>query len=170
MTGNTARDPAIQELLDKQAIRDAVMRYCRGVDRCDVDLINSAYHPDARDEQATATHTGETIGRYLAGALPKIMAATNHNVGTQNIEVDGDHASVETYMQGSHLLLDKRRMNTRVRYLDRFERRNGEWKIILRRTITESMDVLPAVEPDAVFNPPLGGGREDDLSYTLFKR
>lgn len=170
MTGNSARDPAIQELLDKQAIREAVMRYCRGVDRCDADLIRSAYHPDARDEQAAATHTGETIGRYLAGALPKIMAATNHNVGTQNIEIDGDQAAVETYMQGNHLLLDKRRMNTRVRYLDRFERRNGEWKIIHRRTITESMDVSPAVEPDPVFNPPLGGSREDDLSYTLFKR
>jgi ketosteroid isomerase-like protein len=171
MTGNAARDPAIQELLDKQAIREAVMRYCRGVDRCDADLIKSAYHPDARDEQATVTHTGEAIGSYLATAVPKSMASTNHNVGTQNIEINGDLASVETYMQGNHLLKDRRRVNTRVRYLDRFERRNGEWKIIHRRTITESMDVLPPVEPDAVFNPPLGGSRDkDDLSYTLFKR
>lgn len=40
----------LQELLDRQAIYDVMMRYCRGVDRFDADLITSAYHPDARDD------------------------------------------------------------------------------------------------------------------------
>jgi SnoaL-like domain len=35
----------VRELLDKQAIHEALMHYCRGIDRCDEDLIRSAYHP-----------------------------------------------------------------------------------------------------------------------------
>jgi hypothetical protein len=167
MTDDTA---ALQDMLAKWAIREAIMRYCRGVDRCDADLINSAFHLDGADEQASGTRLGAEIGKGLVESLPKITVATNHNIGTQNIEVNGDKASAETYMQGNHMLADKRRMNTRVRYLDQFERRNGEWKIARRQTITETMDVLPAIEPDAVINPALGGSRDkNDLSYTIFK-
>ena len=41
------REQELQQLLDKTAIREATMRYCRGVDRFDADRISSAYHPDA---------------------------------------------------------------------------------------------------------------------------
>ena len=40
----------VQELHDREAIRDCVARYCRGVDRFDRELILSAFHPDATDE------------------------------------------------------------------------------------------------------------------------
>src|SRR5579862_3908887 len=41
------------ELADREAIRDCLYRYCRGVDRCDMELLRSAYWPGAMD-----THTG----------------------------------------------------------------------------------------------------------------
>ncbi|MER2157629.1 nuclear transport factor 2 family protein, partial [Rhodococcus sp. (in: high G+C Gram-positive bacteria)] len=40
-------DRALQDLIDKQAIREVVLTYCRGIDRLDFDLVRSAYHPDA---------------------------------------------------------------------------------------------------------------------------
>ena len=46
-------DAMLQELHDKQAIHDAVMRYCRGVDRLDPVLLASAYHPDAYDDHGS---------------------------------------------------------------------------------------------------------------------
>jgi proline racemase len=40
----------LRALEDQQAIRDVLMRYARGVDRCDLDLLKPAYHEDAYDD------------------------------------------------------------------------------------------------------------------------
>jgi hypothetical protein len=42
-------EAALRRLLDRAQIQDATYRYARGVDRGDVGLIRSAYHPDAYD-------------------------------------------------------------------------------------------------------------------------
>lgn len=41
---------AAQALLDEDAIRGAVLRYCRGVDRLEPEMIRSACRPDGYDE------------------------------------------------------------------------------------------------------------------------
>ena len=40
----------LQQLLDKQEIHEVIMRYCRGIDRLDREMIRSVYHDDAIDE------------------------------------------------------------------------------------------------------------------------
>jgi ketosteroid isomerase-like protein len=40
--------PELQTLLDRQAISDVLISYCRAVDRADLDLLRSCYHPDAK--------------------------------------------------------------------------------------------------------------------------
>ncbi len=64
-------DRALQDLIDKQAIREVVLTYCRGIDRLDFDLVRSAYHPDAIDH-----HTGfdGNIDEYIAWVTPKLSA------------------------------------------------------------------------------------------------
>ena len=42
----------VQILLDERDIREVLLRYCRGVDRCDAELISSCYHADAVDEKS----------------------------------------------------------------------------------------------------------------------
>ena len=44
---------ALRVLLDKQEIHEVLMRYCRGIDRCDAELLHSVYHPDATDDHGT---------------------------------------------------------------------------------------------------------------------
>ena len=46
-------DPRLAGLLDKQEIEEVVLRYCRGIDRRDFDLVRSCYHPDARDRHGS---------------------------------------------------------------------------------------------------------------------
>src|SRR5690606_8703026 len=46
---NALDEGALQAALDREAIHTVLMRYCRGVDRLDRDLIASVYHPDAYD-------------------------------------------------------------------------------------------------------------------------
>ena len=40
---------SVQSLLDREAIRDCLYRYCRGIDRADEDARRSAEWPDVRD-------------------------------------------------------------------------------------------------------------------------
>jgi SnoaL-like domain len=35
----------VAELLDRAAIQDVLLRYCRGADRCDEELIRSGFDP-----------------------------------------------------------------------------------------------------------------------------
>jgi ketosteroid isomerase-like protein len=161
------RDAAVQDLLDKQAIREAVMRYCRGADRCDAELINSAYHPDAIDDHPGGRSVGAAIGPGIASSLQERMQSTSHQIGTQLIEVTGDTAACESYSTGAHIMKDGRRLRTLVRYLDRFERRAGEWKIVHRLVITEATEVLPP--PDSAPLAPSSARRDrEDPSYGLF--
>lgn len=44
-----AMETRLRLLEDRQAIHEVILRYCRGVDRSDPDLILSAFHDDAID-------------------------------------------------------------------------------------------------------------------------
>jgi hypothetical protein len=136
----TARDRELQERLDIEAIRDALMRFCRGVDRLDAEIISSVYHPDARDDHVGRIFTGETVGQGLVDWIGETMDMTSHNITTSNVEVHGDAAGSESYTTTMHLLTvdgQQRAMLAVARYVDRFERRNGEWKIIDRLVVSE---------------------------------
>src|SRR5690606_34766002 len=41
---------AIQEMLDRESIRNVVWRLCRAMDRADIELFRSCYHEDAWDD------------------------------------------------------------------------------------------------------------------------
>ena len=163
---STGRDPEVQAMLDKEAIREATMRVCRGVDRLDADLVNSAYHPDARDDHPGVVYTGETVGPGLVETLRERMTSTSHNATTQSIEIDGDTAVCESYSIGRHVLADGRRLHSLTRYLDRFERRAGEWKIIHRLTVVDDTEILPPLEGSPA-NPARARDRTDP-SYDFF--
>src|SRR5262245_60832968 len=93
-----ARDPEVQALLDKQAIREAIMRFCRGVDRGDAALITSAFHPDAKDEHSGhGTYSGENIAERTLSFVRSTEMSPVHMITNQLIELDGDKAGSETY-------------------------------------------------------------------------
>ncbi|HEY5679016.1 MAG TPA: nuclear transport factor 2 family protein [Pseudomonadales bacterium] len=59
-----------KELKDRQAIYDCLMRYCRGIDRLDVGILKTAYHPDGTDDHGifsgNAWEFAEFIGPFDA--------------------------------------------------------------------------------------------------------
>jgi hypothetical protein len=162
------REQELQLLLDKNAIREATMRYCRGVDRLNADLISSAYHPDAYDDHSGRTFTGDTVGQGLVDWLTAGTDATNHHITTQTIQVNGDTAGCESYYIGVHLLTRdgvQRTVHSAGRYIDRFEKRDGQWKIATRLVALEKATYLPPdTEPQSA-----GVSRRDrqDPSYTV---
>jgi ketosteroid isomerase-like protein len=130
----------LRNLVDKDEIADVLARYCRGVDRCDAELIASAFHPDAIDEHSYRILSGAEVGPFLVDRMRTTFKASLHTMLQSRIEVDGDSATGETYYV-AWLLSDeggKERIDqAEGRYIDRFERRGGQWRIAHRVVLPE---------------------------------
>jgi hypothetical protein len=160
-------DPEVQPLLDRQAIRDVVLRYCRGIDRLDLELVRACYHPDATDDHGTFRGTRDEYVAWVAGVLQR-FTSTMHLVGNQLVELAGDVARSETYGVAYHHgdPPDDRRRNftTGFRYVDRFERRDGEWRIATRVAVREWTHTVTADQQ--VIIPPERDGRRGQRDRT----
>lgn len=129
-------DNLIKAIADRQAITDILHRYCHGVDRCDMELLKSAYWPDAVDEHGT--FNGNAL-EFCEATLPalKTMTCTMHMVSNILITLDGDKATVQSYCLAYHQIPASAEtcaseMIVGGRYLDRMERRGSEWRIAHR--------------------------------------
>jgi hypothetical protein len=159
-----------QHLLDEAEIRRVHIRYCRGVDRMDWDLIRSCYHPDAIDRHGAYEGGVEGFIEWAAELLPA-FECTQHFTGNQYVQVDGDVAYAEHYAQAIHRTRPTSEAPARdwiafIRYIDRMERRNGEWRIADRMVVLDSQRsdaVLDESVPLANFN--VGRRDKSDPSY-----
>src|SRR5262249_53547003 len=97
----SAMSAALQELVDRSAIHDVLLRYARGVDRRDLDLVASCFVPGAAYDGALGQGSVETALAALRETLPR-YGSTMHFMGNQLIEVNGDTASSETYAVAYH--------------------------------------------------------------------
>ena len=127
---------AIQALIDKQAISEVLMRYCRAIDRRDADLMRRVYWPDAIDDHAV--FQGD-VEEFIAYAFPFMEGVIiQHAISNIMIDLTGAHeAFSECYFSGFHDFPAEQGRLERIvggRYLDRHERRDGEWRIA-RRTL-----------------------------------
>jgi hypothetical protein len=146
---------AVSALLDREAIRTVLYRYCRAVDRADIELLESVYHPDAWE------HHGNVIGdaaEFRRHAVTRVVApdayrVIRHSLGSINIELDGDVAHVESYFDAACLPEGHDGPHEVVRlhygrYVDRFERRDGDWRIARRVVVQDFIEMRPAREVD----------------------
>ena len=160
----------VAELLDRQAIHDVVLRYCRGIDRRDFELVRSCYHPDGIDH-----HTGfdGNVDEYLAWVQPKLeeLAGTMHHVGNHLVELYGDLAISETYATNVHWGHPEiGAFTSGARFVDLMERRGGRWAIKERWAVREwtRSDTGRMIAPEAP--GPRGTHGESDLVYALRQR
>jgi ketosteroid isomerase-like protein len=165
----TIDEAAVQRLLDREAIRDALIRYSRGIDRHDVEIIVSAYHPDAVDTHGQWEGGPEALAEWGNRAHAQNWLAHNHFLGNTTFDFSGDTCHTETYV------LDVQRRNDDTgndvlggRYIDRFERRDGEWRIARRVLLldwTGEMSADRSRAQDLLERYDTGRWDRDDLSY-----
>ncbi|HET9731714.1 MAG TPA: nuclear transport factor 2 family protein [Acidimicrobiales bacterium] len=140
-------DPEIQDLrqkidylLDRQAILDCIASHAHGHDRHDADVITAAYHDDGFDEHGKAINPGP---KYAAWINPVHAAGSQghlHNITTHTVEIDGDTAHAESYVLVALLNPDGETARfINGRYIDRLEKRDGTWRIAVRRSTVEVM-------------------------------
>jgi hypothetical protein len=134
------RDPELQNILDRQAIQDVLTLYCRGADRADISLIAQAYHPDAtEDHGGVFKGPASAYVEQLAAILPR-AGLMNHLTTNVHIELAGETAHVESYILTFARMKksgEKFDTLTLARAIDRFEKRDGRWKIAARRLVWE---------------------------------
>jgi hypothetical protein len=163
-------EDSLQRLLDVAAIKELHIRYCRGVDRMDWDLVRSCYHPDAIDDHGDYVGGVDGFIEYCKAGTPT-FESTTHFTGNQLVEVDGDTAWAEHYARAWHRMPAgpdglARDLVVNARYIDRLERRNGEWRLLKRVIVVDSERVDPV--HDRWVNPVLLRGSRDrsDPSYS----
>jgi hypothetical protein len=169
---NPELEQKLAALIDKDEIHGVLMRYCRGVDRAQGDLIADSFHPDGIDDHGYFKVAGNrAIADTIIDRITTGSVASMHLVGNETIELDGDLAVVESYFLA--LLHEDREEGefTRIRcarYLDRMERRDGRWAIAYRVVVDEWDRVDPVggrVKGRELFHR--GQRSADDLIFHL---
>ena len=169
---------ALQSLLDREAIRECVFRYSRGIDRLDEAALRASYWPDATD--CHGAYRGSATG-FVDAALKSLPKAGRmiHHVGNLSIELRGAQAAVETYFLAWQRSpgADGAQAETFLcgRYVDRFEKRGAEWRVAERTVVydwVQPMGPAPAGTEAERFGPrtPIGARKPDDPWYALLAR
>ena len=172
-------DERMQAMLDRSEMRDVLARYARGIDRGDAELLKSCYHADAIEE-----HAGNYEGNaheYIDQAIPRVMqmGAMQHLLGSSHFDISGDTAYVETNVWTFVRFKDDDGNEvdtfTGGRLVDRFEKREGTWKIAHRWTVLDWNRDTPTAEGWCLglFDFTQKGARvgikgKDDPSYERF--
>jgi NAD(P)-dependent dehydrogenase (short-subunit alcohol dehydrogenase family) len=155
---------------DRQAILDVISRQSRGHDRHDAELQNSCFWEDGVDEHGQWVTPGPQYGEWANKTHAASATAHMHNLTTHSCEINGNTAHAESYVLG---IFQPRHKEGRAqflagRYIDRLEKRNGEWRIVVRRIV---MEVVLEGDSHWLDSPialtfPKGSWDESDISYT----
>ncbi len=161
-----ARDVAL--LKDRQAILDCIYREARGRDRHDAALTASAYWPDGQDEHGPVPFSLSDYPEIANKGHAFAFAANAHNITNHLCEIEADSAFCESYVMGGLLSHDGQTCKIAMgRYVDQLERRNGEWRILWRRSIVDMSLEGDAswLEADAIRGFLKGERSQGDVSY-----
>ena len=161
-------------MLDREEVKAIPHRFARGLDRVDRALIESCFHPDGVDDHGFYKAGAKDFCDWVMEQLEK-FDASQHVIGTQNVEVTGDKAACESYFVAIHLMPSPdgpKELTVAGRYLDQMEKHEGEWKIKLRRCVFDWNRITdaspsPSGDPDLRH---LGKNFPDDDSYAIFSK
>ncbi len=152
----------IATLVAKQAITEVIVRYARALDRMDEAVLRGVFHPgsqhhhfykgpsSAPEAPQPAEGGPRDFVEFAMGVL-STHRRTHHQLGNILIELQSDtRAIAESYFTAYHRmrpagdpLAAPNAWDTEMdyfvggRYLDHFEHRDGEWRIVRRTGMTD---------------------------------
>lgn len=178
----------IQRLLDKQEIAEQLYRYCRAIDRSDKELLLSVFHEDSQHNHKPFVGPSAVFCDAVIDFLSMLEMCT-HNVCNILYEFEDDNTAM---VEATWLAVERvgvgvertgssfedhdktRREDLMVggRYIDRFEKREGVWKIA-QRTGVHDWHQWREVDDRRIekfVNTSIGARKPDDKSYALVNR
>lgn len=138
----------LDRLVSKQEITEGIFRWARGADRLDLATLQSAFHADAKINYGSGDVPS---GDFLQGIVAQHAAdfeSTRHIIFNVLIDVDGDRATSEAGVDCRVRFTGADgpcEMLVVGRYFDKWERRNGPWKIAHRFSVLDSYRVQEVV-------------------------
>jgi SnoaL-like protein len=142
----------VTELADRQAIRDVLMTYSRGIDRLDRELLLSVYHEDAVDDHGVFVGSPKEFVDWALAMHTSTHLSHQHCIFNFTCDLDGDVAHTETY----YMFVGMNRSGTPMamtggRYIDRLEKRDGRWAIAARVCVRDwaPLEQIPEVMDQA---------------------
>jgi len=129
----------LRSVVDKQDIRDVLMRFTRGIDRLDEALLRSCFHANSHDDHGHFKGNGREFAAFIVKSIAERAHHTTHSIANVLIELDDDDENVGR--SEAYVLAYLRRTDDAGkewldffagRYVDRFERRDGVWRIARR--------------------------------------
>ncbi|MFA5632612.1 MAG: nuclear transport factor 2 family protein [Porticoccaceae bacterium] len=164
----TIPNEKLQKLIDQSDIERVLGLYCRAIDRLDLELLRSLYHPDAIDDHGAFCGNAHEFADYIIANLRDAIIDGMHTVTHSVIDIEGDFAASEAYyvayqtchggLENVRGFFGERYADSQLaagaidgpqdyicggRYLDVFERRAGVWKIRHRKITNEWGIVQP---------------------------
>ena len=153
-----------ERIADRMEIQDVMYRWCRAIDRLDYDAIRSVLHPDATDTHGIYNGNIEGLIEWIR-ERHRTIPFSMHQVSNMLIEfLAPDVAISEAYLRTTQRYPAeaasalKQLANgyepagasdlwTCSRYVDRFERRDGNWRIAKRVLVQDWKLVTPVPSP-----------------------
>lgn len=160
----------VRDLAARRDINAAIQRYMRGQDRLLPELQHTAFHDDAQVDCGLYAGSAAGFVDFAQGFLAQ-MKGSQHLIGQVTIEIDGDVAQGEVYFFAWHRLVEddgEKDLFVCGRYIDRYEKRAGEWRIADRRELIDWARTDPAADAFLKANAAkllMGGYGKDDLSF-----
>lgn len=161
----------LREQLDRDAIWRVMQNYGRGLDRLDTELTRSCYWDDAIEDH------GSYVGRpddfiEWANMTTRAFQTSQHGLLNHHCDLQGDQAYCETYYLFTGISGGPTNFMSTGRYIDHFQKRDGEWKIANRVCLIEGKFDVPASQfgeggvPDYAPEEPCQAARDrSDVSY-----
>jgi hypothetical protein len=163
------------DMLARQNMEEVLARYARAIDRLDLELLKTVFHEDGvNHEYAGGDVNLHRWSEHIIPQLKSLFAATMHHITHKSISVSDDRAVSEAYFISYHLIVGSRKEVVRFfgeqyaqrtealvgldtgheyigagRYLHRWERRKGQWKISERTATLEWNHYRPATPAEA---------------------
>ena len=159
----------VARLKGLEQMRTRIYQCARALDRLDRGLLEAQFWPDAQVDYG-AFYQGAITGFLdVAMRFQGSMRDTHHLIGNILIEIAEESAGAETYVQAHHVIDEGQLTHLTVgaRYLDRFSRRDGEWRLIFRTEVMDWGRSIPMQDRWFESNDalPKGSRGKADLSY-----
>lgn len=168
------REKMIDILLAEREIREIANNCAHYVDRGNMEGLRSLFHTDAIAEYGF--NKSKTVDEFIEHFMvqrPR-LSDVQHHITTNIVKIDGDYAEAENYAIAHCLTEEEDGTKAFViggRYLDKYERRDGVWKISHRIGLEDWSVKVPAPPKrsnELVGEIPRGGIGEADPGYAFF--
>ena len=167
-----SQNDALAELLEIEAIKKLSYLYSRACDRLDRALLEKVYWPDGGDDHGAFKGSAPDYIDWLMNLLAG-WTSSHHDNTNILIELNGDQATGEVHWTGYYRYeVDGTPMDQLAagRYLDRYEKRLGEWRIAYRTCLSEWSRVIPVGADWREGGRNIGRRDEQDALYELQRR